>query len=269
MVMASLLLATALALPVDQRCVFSMYVIEGAKQSGVSLRQATTRVMKAGVTALDVGLDEIKSAQQMCADGMRVESVYWEVRFLDPDNGEKTGDALLAGAKAVGSPRIMVLPQPFPEGADWNACMAKTIAGLRKLVARAKSAGITVTVEDFGNVRSPCARIRDLKALLDGVPELMLTLDAGNFYAIGEGEDPLEALKLFRDRIVHCHVKDYRRGAAGKWCPLGKGCIPNAQIVKALRESGYRGFFTIEESQAPDYLKAVEDAACQLAQYLK
>ena len=253
----------------DPRCVFSLYVIEGAKQAGVSLAEAIKRVKACGIKAVDVGMDEVAPAQQMVAAGMHVESVYGEVRFLDADNGVKTGDELLAAAKTLESPRVMVLPQPFPEGADAKDCMAKTIAGLRKLVEKARADDITVTVEDFGNVRSPCASIARLKELFDGVPDLKFTLDAGNFYSIGQGDDPLEALKLFRDRIVHCHVKDYRKGQAGKWCPLGQGCIPSEKIVKDLVASGYRGYFTIEESQAPDYLKAVEDAERVLSGYLK
>ena len=253
----------------DPRCVFSLYIIDGAKQSGIPLAEAIDRVKKCGIKSVDVCVDEVAPAQQMCAAGMTVASVYGDVRFLDPDNGEKTGAELLAAAQALESPRVMVLPQAFPEGADDKGCMARTIDGLRKLVEKAKLMGVTVTVENFGNPRSPCARIRHIKEMLDGVPDLKFTLDVGNFFSIGEGDDPMVALNMFRDRIVHCHVKDYRENMPGVYCPLGKGCIPVGKIVKDMIENGYSGSFTIEESQAPDYLKAVEDAERVLSSYLK
>lgn len=252
----------------DVHCVFSLYIIEGAKQRGISLAESIACVTAAGIKAIDVGLDEVAFARQMIAAGMHVESVYGDVRFLDPDNGEKSGEELLAAAKSLGSPRIMVLPQLFPENADQKACMRRTIDGLRKLVAKAKAAGVVTTVENYDEWNSPCASIVRLKEMFEGVPDLRFTLDAGNFYVLGAKDSPVEALEMFRDRIVHCHVKDYRSGEAGKWCALGKGCIPNERIVRSLLASGYAGYFTLEETAAPDFLSAVENASQCLSTYI-
>jgi len=253
----------------DPRCVFAAYIIEGAKQSGISLAKAIERVMAGGIKAADVCVDEVGAGQMMCAMGMHVVSVYGFVNFLEADNGAKDGDELIAAADMLDSPRIMVIPQAFPAAADQEDCWKKTIDGLRKLIVKAKEKGLVVTVEDFGDPASPCSSVAGLKRLLDADPELRLTLDAGNFYVSGSGDDPRKALELFRDRIVHCHVKDYRAGKPGIWCPLGGGCIPNEQIVRTLRKSGYTGCFTIEESNAPDFLKAVLDAERHLSDYLK
>lgn len=252
----------------SQSCIFSLYIIQGAKQNGITLDEAIARVMACGIRAIDVGADEVAAAQKMRAAGMRVASVYGSVELLDDVAAEKSCDELIGAAKTLGSQHVMALPQAFPKCADENEGMAKTIDGLCRLVAKAKSSGITVTVENFGAASSPCARISSLKKLFDGVPELKFTLDTGNFLVVGDGDDPVNALELFRNRIVHCHVKDFYRGEPLKWCPFGEGCIPNDRIVKSLISTGYDGYFTLEGRLAPDFLQAAEDAERELIRYL-
>lgn len=253
----------------DFRCVFSVYISQGAKQNGITLDKAIERIQACGIKAIDVGTDELEIAQHMRKTGMHVASVYGVVNFLDDDYGENTGNELLLAAKTLDCCRVMALPQPIPDSGDYDACMSRTIEGFRKLVEKAHAAGITVTVENFGAANSPCAKIGGLKELFDEVPDLKFTLDTGNFMVVGAGDDPLEAMKLFRDRIVHCHIKDFYEGQPKTWCPFGDGCIPNEQIVQSLVSSGYTGYFTLEGRLAPDFLKATEESERKLSCYLR
>ena len=76
------------------------------------------------------------------------------------------------------------------------------------------------------------------------------------------GEDCLEAIRLLRGRISHVHLKD-RVSKSDMSCPaIGAGCIPEAEVIRILRDSGYSGWLTVEHFGARDMLKAA-NPICQ------
>jgi sugar phosphate isomerase/epimerase len=88
-------------------------------------------------------------------------------------------------------------------------------------------------------------------------PYLGFNFDTGNTFI--SGNDPLEFLKRFRNRVTHCHVKDVasalaetsrgeETGIATSEVPLGGGVnAANIQkCVQLLRNSGWNGVLSIE-----------------------
>ncbi|MFO7636736.1 MAG: sugar phosphate isomerase/epimerase [Clostridia bacterium] len=92
------------------------------------------------------------------------------------------------------------------------------------------------------------------------------------------GEDPVDAVRNLKDYIVHTHAKDGRMlrktnpeelymSHAGNWSeafietPLGEGDVHFPSYLKALQDTGYSGFLTIErevgENPYEDIRKAV------------
>ncbi len=131
-------------------------------------------------------------------------------------------------------------------------------ARLAAFAARAAKEGLTVMVEDYDNASSPCFNTEMLKDLFSKAPSLMHNFDSGNY--IIAGEDCLEALKLFRERIAHVHLKD-RVPATDFRCPaVGSGCLPEAEVIRALVDSGYDGWFTVEHFGAKDMLTAARES---------
>ena len=104
-----------------------------------------------------------------------------------------------------------------------------------------------------------------------------VNLDPANFVMV-TGQDPVEAVYLLKDHIVHTHAKDdvmmdksqdptevYHAFAIGgvdalNACkgfqekPLGEGSVDWDRYLKALEEIGYNGFLTIEREcgQTPE-----------------
>jgi inosose dehydratase len=114
-----------------------------------------------------------------------------------------------------------------------------------------------------GYVETP-QEIDKLLSLTD--PELLgLCLDMGH-YAFGGG-DPVEALKMYSDRIWHVHFKDFDPEIAkdskqangdyfdaikrGVFCELGKGGVDFEAIVTLLRQSGYKDWIVVEQDILP------------------
>ncbi len=88
-----------------------------------------------------------------------------------------------------------------------------------------------------------------------------LCLDTGHLL-IG-GTDPLQLAREVPERVQHCHLKDVdaalaarvRSGeltyteavAAGMYVPLGQGDVDIAGIVTALQDSGFDGWYVMEQ----------------------
>ncbi|GAB3419071.1 IolE/MocC family protein [Flindersiella endophytica] len=96
--------------------------------------------------------------------------------------------------------------------------------------------------------------------------DVPLCLDTGHL-AIG-GADPLELVRKYADRVGHVHLKDVRLAVAqavaegtetfidgvrsGLFVPLGDGDLDIAGIVRALEDSGYRGWYVLEQDATLD-----------------
>lgn len=97
-------------------------------------------------------------------------------------------------------------------------------------------------------------------------PDLLgLCLDMGH-YAFGGG-DPVEALKLYYNRIWHVHFKDFdpevgkaavsnnfdyfKSVEEGVFCELGKGNVDFKTIIEILQEKGYNGWIVVEQDVLP------------------
>ncbi len=74
-----------------------------------------------------------------------------------------------------------------------------------------------------------------------------VNLDPANFVMLC-GQDPVEAVHILKDYIVHTHAKDGVMLGEGKYqeLPLGTGGVPFMEYLAALRDEGYDGFLTIE-----------------------
>ena len=112
-----------------------------------------------------------------------------------------------------------------------------------------------------------CAEV--LNSFLEDCPEgVGVNFDPANFAMVG-ADDEVNAVKILGKKIVHTHAKDgiqihkiaaeefYHKFAEGglewsaqanicKETPLGKGLVKWDEYLKALKETGYDGYLTIE-----------------------
>jgi len=168
-------------------------------------------------------------------------------------------------ANTLACPTIMIVPAPAVSMEDKPRALARMAEGLREVVAEAGPAGVTVTVEDFPNLLTPCCSIAELSELLALAPGLMLTYDNGN-WIIG-GDDPVEAVQAFAGRIANVHIKDWEpdpnqsriRTADGRWLRgglHGEGIIDHQAVFAALIEAGYDGWLAYEYEGPLDHVEA-------------
>ena len=244
--------------------VFSVYIAWAAKSHGADETVIARRMIVNGVTGMDAEFTESERICRLKDEGMELASMYGMIHFLDSANGVREADAFLASAAKHRAPRLMVIPDNFPQDCDREMALDGIIAGLSDFTARANKAGFEVNIEDFGAATSPCSQIAPMKRMFESIPNLGFTIDTGNYFHAGHGDDILDAFRLFRSRIRHVHLKDRPAAVPQGYAPLGQGAIPNEHIVRDLFAKGYDGWFTLEEHGAKDIAAATFSAAAVL-----
>ncbi len=154
-------------------------------------------------------------------------------------------------------------------------------AACRELGNYAHKAGVTFAIETGPETAAV------LKTFLDdvGSPGIGVNLDPANFVMV-TGQDPVEAVQILKDYIVHTHAKDGIRlkpsdpeqvyGAFAKGSvagltaadiaqlfqevPLGQGDVPWDAYLNALESIGYTGFLTIEREVGDTPEQDIRDA---------
>lgn len=169
----------------------------------------------------------------MAEDGAELLSL--ETVFLDPP-GMLDSDALLAASAGT----EIALAWGHPLGLEWGSradqlaslvawigvaprlgarlvrCVAagpalaavplrprleNTVAALREAVAEARRSGVVLAIENHADVDQ-----RELEAILDAVPDLMVCLDTAN--AVRVGDDPVALARSVAERVAMIHLKD-------------------------------------------------------------
>ncbi len=96
-----------------------------------------------------------------------------------------------------------------------------------------------------------------------------VNLDPANFVMCA-GQDPVEAVHILKDYIVHTHAKDGVKLSATDYqeYPLGQGGVPFPEYIAALKEVGYDGFLTIEREAGATRFQDIKNAVAFLTDIL-
>ena len=135
---------------------------------------------------------------------------------------------------------------------DWQA----RLLGLSAEAERARAHGFEPVFHHHMGTRVQTPT--EIERLLDGT-DVALLVDSGHLTAAGG--DPVRAMRDWRDRVRHLHVKDVRLdvlraspdwgGAwrAGAFCELGTGNVDLAGFLAEL--DGYSGWLVVEQDWVP------------------
>ncbi len=162
-------------------------------------------------------------------------------------------------AEAVACETVLVVPSPRPRGVSDAAVERESVRVLRELSGIAKRFGVRLAYEFLGfadcsvNSLAQCARIVEKAAR----PNVGLVLDTFHFFAGGSTISSIT--EVDPRKVFMVHVNDVERAPRSKMHDAlrlfpGKGIIPLARILAALRSIGYDGKFSVEIFR-PQYWK--------------
>ncbi len=147
-------------------------------------------------------------------------------------------------AAGLGTALVRVFSFYIPAGEPPQRYRAQVIDQMGALTRIAEEAGVTLCHENekgiYGDAPQRCA---DLIASV-GSPALRATFDAANFVQCGF-QPFTEAYPLLRPYLEYLQVKD-ARAADGEVTPAGEGDGQVRETLRALRDSGFSGFMSLE-----------------------
>jgi sugar phosphate isomerase/epimerase len=146
-------------------------------------------------------------------------------------------------ARAFDTPLIRVFSY-YHEGIAHQACRDEVISRLRAWADIAQQAGVTLLLENEGDLWGDTPdRLVDLFSAVDS-PALRFTLDAGNFAGLGIAsfDDAYGKLKPW---LRHIQIKDVKT-AEHKVVPAGQGDGQIPQVLAAAGAAGYQGYLSLE-----------------------
>jgi len=232
--------------------IFFDHVAEMARQEKISVTEAAQRVRRLGVDGIDVRVAMRASELRMLDSlGFQHASAIADINFIRGEQPEAVRQAL-DFMKRYDYKRLLVIPGLLPENAS-QELIDEVCTRVAAFVKEAADEGIDVMVEDYDNPRSPCYNTQTLDHLFAASPRLNHVFDTGNFLFCGE--EVMTALRHFRERIHHVHLKDRKAKRDYASLPVGKGIVPLKEVVCELLRSGYDGWFTVEHFGAPSMLE--------------
>ena len=257
--------------------IFLEHIYDVCAQRSMSLREALRAARGFGYSGLECDLWRLseRSNRELFAEcGLHAESVYCGFDFAHDERARSLSriDECLETAEYYGAKKVLAIPG-FAQSADE---LSRVVEYLSEMCRRAALHGITVSVEDYDDSRSPCSVSAKLLYLLENVEGLRITFDTGNFaYSL---EDVSEAYGALSPYIVHVHAKDRaylplceddaaKADVSGRMmypCPVGSGSIDIRGVVERLAAGGWSGSVSAEHFGAADQLSCMERSAAFL-----
>ncbi|HYO42580.1 MAG TPA: sugar phosphate isomerase/epimerase [Candidatus Limnocylindrales bacterium] len=266
-------------------------VIENVEGETGGYRRVLDEMAETGYAGTELGdwgfmpTDPSELRAELDARGLEMLASFATPWLQDPARhaqGEADAVKIAKLLAAVGGPETMIVLGNDPYGDPVRGKNAGRItpemgltdeqwdvyaAAANQLARRVRDeAGIrTVVHQHLGTLIETGAEVRRLMAMTD--PDLLgICLDTGH-WTFGTGENPVDAVREFGDRIWHVHFKDadpavMTESRANKWdgitstghgvfCELGKGSVDFPGVLAALTETGYDGWIVVEQDILP------------------
>ena len=208
---------------------------------------------------LDLTDEELgRIADALTRRGMRVSAIgspIGKIKVSDPfePHLERFRRALFC-ARTLGAPFIRLFSFYVPPG-EAERHRNEVIHRIRALAAEAEGSGVTLVHENekhiYGDIPARCL---DLVEAV-GKPHFRLAWDPANFVQCGV-RPFTEGYESLRPYVAYVHVKDARL-ATGEVTVAGAGDGEVRPTLRALADSGFRGFFSLEPhlGRTPGYTR--------------
>lgn len=147
-------------------------------------------------------------------------------------------------ARLLGAPYVRIFSFFLPAGDDPDDHREEVLRRMRLLADVAEEAGVTLLHENekeiYGDVPRRCLDVVESV----GSPRLRLAWDSANFVQVGV-RPFTEGYALLRPHLAYVQIKDALL-ATGEVRPAGRGDGEVAATLRALRDDGFDGFFSLE-----------------------
>jgi len=253
-----------------------------------SFEEDVTHYAQAGIAAIGVWRQKLsdygeeKGIELLSESGLAVSNLLWAGGFTGSD-GRTYRDAVEDGKRAVQLAAEMkagclIVYSGGRAGHTANHARRLLTGALGEIAPLAEEHGVTLALEPM---HPGCAAeftfltsLDETLSLIDSLNTNCVKLAFDTYHLCQNGmsqNGTFERLAEIAPRVAVVHLGDSRKPPDGEQnrCALGSGTLPLAEIVAALKQGGYDGYYDVElmgeEIESVDYLKLIEEskAACE------
>jgi len=154
-------------------------------------------------------------------------------------------------AEAMGAETVIVVPSPRPKGVSLKAIERESVNILRELSKIAQPYGLKLAYEFLGFADCTVNSLAQCATIVQKVARENVGLVLDTFHFFAGGSTVASIAKVDPRKIFIVHVNDVERAPRRKMHDAlrlfpGKGIIPLAQILGAVKAIGYTGKFSVE-----------------------
>lgn len=235
--------------------IFCDHIEDVARQKNISFAEAATLIHNLGYRGVDVRVTMDDNKMRILDSiGFIPSSAIAEIDFSKGEKAEECRQAIDFMHRHH-IKNCLLVPGFIPTDADKTLTDSIWLRS-SSFAYMARRDGMNMMIEDYDSENSPCFNVEALDSFFKAVPDLGHVYDSGNYFYCED--DPVAALKHFRRRVRHVHLKD-RVKIHDKASPaLGTGILPLDDILAILLSTGYKGWLTVEHFGAEDMLKYAE-----------
>ncbi len=202
-----------------------------------------------GVNVLDLTAEQVDRAREILGrHDIAVSSIgspIGKIAIIDDfDEHLARHDVALARAATFAAPYIRVFSFFIPEGDDPDSHRDEVLRRMSALADRATGRDVVLLHENekdiYGDIPRRCVDIVESV----GSPVLRLAWDAANFVQCGV-RPYTDGYAGVRPHLEYVQVKDALL-ETGEVVPAGAGDGETVETIRALREDGFDGFFSLE-----------------------
>ncbi len=175
---------------------------------------------------------------------------YWHPSWIEPDRHyrairrEHTLRTLRL-AKELGASSIQTEPGgPLGEGETWKSASAIFYEEIAPCVELAEALDVYLLIEpEPGLLIETFEQYLEFVAKIDS-PKIGLNFDVGHAFCMGQA--PKEWIPRMAEHTKHYHLEDIAASRKHAHLTPGDGAIDFAAVLRAIRETGYDGWTTVE-----------------------
>jgi sugar phosphate isomerase/epimerase len=194
---------------------------------------------------------------------------YWHPSWIEPDPHyrrvriDHTLRALTL-ARELGAPCITTEPGgPVEPGGSWRKGLELFVEGLKPVAEHAQKEGVLLLVEpEPGLLIEKAEQFEELMRHIDS-PVVGLNFDVGHAFCVGD--DPAATIPRLARWTRHYHLEDIAATRVHEHLIPGTGAIDFRATLRAIRDTGYNGWVTVE---LYPYVDDPDDAARRARQYV-
>jgi sugar phosphate isomerase/epimerase len=212
------------------------------------LLEGPKREIRAAMAAQGLAFSNVNAFMMNAINDHR--QPYWYPSFIEPDPNyrrvriDHTKRALSLCAE-LGAPHITTEPGgPIAPGQSRQEAIDLFVEVLKPLAEHAHNEGVLLLIEpEPGLLLETSDQYLEVDERV-GAPSIGLNFDVGHAFCVNE--DLPRAIAKLAPKIRHYHFEDIAATRVHHHLVPGTGAIDFAEVVAAIRATGYDGWLTVE-----------------------